>query len=62
MLPPDFGYLVGEYPLTLSLQKLPISKVTSACIVLWGIMLGLMAVGGSFKVLMVLRLWVKGFT
>jgi ACS family allantoate permease-like MFS transporter len=54
----DLGYLVGEYPLNVGLQKFPLAKYTAVMIVIWGAILCLMAVGGSFRGLMVIRLYV----
>jgi ACS family allantoate permease-like MFS transporter len=54
----DLGYLVGEYPLNIGLQKFPLAKYTAVMIILWGAILCLMAVGGSFRNLMVIRLFV----
>lgn len=58
MLTADLGYLVGEYPLNMGLQRFPLAKYTAAMIIVWGAILCLMAVGGSFRALMVIRLCV----
>lgn len=52
----DLGYLVGEYPMSLTLQRYPVAKVTSVMIVLWGTILTLISVGKNFTGLMILRL------
>ncbi|ORY22195.1 major facilitator superfamily domain-containing protein, partial [Naematelia encephala] len=56
-----FGYLVGEYPLGLALQKLPLAKVTSFNIIAWGAMLCLMSVGKNFAGLMAIRFFLGFF-
>ncbi|TXT10842.1 hypothetical protein VHUM_02347 [Vanrija humicola] len=49
------GYLVGEYPMCVLLQKLPIAKVTAANMIIWGAILAMMAVAHNFAGLMVVR-------
>lgn len=52
----DLGYLVGEYPLSFALQKLPMAKMTGFNIIVWGVVLSLISVAQNFSHLMVLRL------
>lgn len=52
----DLGYLVGEYPMCILLQKFPIAKVTAANMIVWGVILAMMAVAHNFAGLMVVRL------
>jgi MFS transporter, ACS family, allantoate permease len=54
--PPDLGYLVGEFPTSYLLQRLPLSKWTAFNIFVWGAILCCMAVAPSFASLMVVRL------
>ncbi|WOO79402.1 putative transporter [Vanrija pseudolonga] len=49
------GYVVGEYPMCLLMQKLPLSKLSAVNIVLWGGVLCLMAAVPGFHGLMVVR-------
>ncbi|GFZ44886.1 Uncharacterized transporter [Saitozyma sp. JCM 24511] len=55
------GYLVGEYPLSFALQKLPMAKMTGFNIIVWGVVLSLISVAQSFSHLMALRFFLGFF-
>jgi MFS transporter, ACS family, allantoate permease len=52
----DFGYLVGEFPSSYCLARLPLGKWTAFTVSVWGAVLCCMAVAPDFKSLMVVRL------
>lgn len=56
----NIGYLVGSYPSSICLQKLPIGKFISCMLLCWGILLVSTIGAKSFTGLMVLRFLLGG--
>ncbi|KAE8309957.1 MFS allantoate transporter [Aspergillus transmontanensis] len=56
-----FGYLVWEYPTNLLLQRLPLSKYSAACIIIWGLILSCFAGVKSFAGAIAIRLFLGVF-
>ena len=54
----DLGYLVGNYPMCIAQQRLPLAKFTGLNIVIWGVVVCCMAVCKNFAGLMIVRLYV----
>ncbi|KAF7553814.1 hypothetical protein G7046_g6993 [Stylonectria norvegica] len=54
------GYLVGEFPANYLIQKLPIGKFSSVCILIWGILVMLCATAKNFAGIATLR-FLMGF-
>jgi ACS family allantoate permease-like MFS transporter len=53
---PDLGYLVGEFPTSYLLARLPLAKWTALSVFVWGGVLACMAVATNFATLFVVRL------
>lgn len=49
------GYLVAEFPMTYLLKKLPIGKLTSANVIVWGVVLTMHVACTSWAGLMTVR-------
>lgn len=52
----DLGYLVGEFPVSYLLARLPLAKFTALTVFVWGGVLCCMAIAPDFKTLFVVRL------
>ena len=51
----NFGYLLGSYPATIALQKLPMGILVGSMLVGWGAILMLIVAARSFAAIFVLR-------
>ncbi|KAJ5261336.1 MFS allantoate transporter [Penicillium angulare] len=56
-----FGYIAWEYPTTRLLQRLPLSKYSGTCIVLWGMILSCFAAAKSYSGAIAIRIFLGVF-
>ncbi|KAL2044097.1 hypothetical protein ABVK25_012473 [Lepraria finkii] len=56
-----FGYLAWEYPTNRLLQRLPLAKYSSFCIMMWGLVLSCMAATSNFQGALAVRFFLGVF-
>ena len=61
MVDVSIGYLAWEYPTNRLLQRLPLAKYSSFCIIMWGLVLSCMAAVKSYSGAIAVRFFLGVF-